>query len=68
MVRRSYSSLAQFFERTGTTQEEFAARLGISQPHLSKIVNGKQRVRLDLALRIAALADIPVSSLAEKAS
>ena len=63
MVRRSYSSLRAFLSKTGTTQEQFARRVGISQSQLSKILNGKQRPRLDLALKIAAAAEIPVSSL-----
>lgn len=63
MVRRSYSSLKAFLAQTGTTQEVFAARLGIRQSQLSKYVTGKQRPRLDIALRIAELANIPIESL-----
>lgn len=62
-MARRYSSLAEFLKRTDTRQVDFAKQLGISQPQLSKIVNGKQRVRLELALKIARLADIPVGSL-----
>jgi transcriptional regulator with XRE-family HTH domain len=63
MVRKSYPTLREFLKRTGTTQEVFAARVGITQSQLSKFMNGRQPIRLDLALKIAALADIPVSSL-----
>jgi transcriptional regulator with XRE-family HTH domain len=63
MVRRAYPSLKAFLEQTGTTQEAFAAQLGIRQSQLSKYVNGKQQPRKDLALRIAALASIPLESL-----
>lgn len=63
MVRRSYPNLRVFLRDTGTTQEAFAAQLGIRQSQLSKYVNGKAQPRKDLALRIAALASIPLESL-----
>ena len=65
---RKYSTLEQFLKRTGTTQEQFAKRIGISQPQLSRHIRGKQPWRLDLALKAAALADVPVSSLAVEKS
>ena len=59
----SYASLTEFLEQTNTKQSDFAARVGVSQPVISRIVNGHAVPRLALALRIAAEADIPVESL-----
>lgn len=63
MVRKRYPNLREFLKQTGRTQEEFASRLGISQPQLSKIVNGKQRPKLELALEIAGITGVPLESL-----
>ncbi len=42
-------------ERRGSrTQEEFAQDLGIPQPTLSRILNGRQRVGIEMARRIKA--------------
>lgn len=45
------------------TQEQFAERVGISQAHLSRIVNRQLTPSLDVALRIASAANVPVESL-----
>lgn len=63
MVKRRYPNLKAFLADTGRTQSEFADRLGITQHYLSKIVNGRQRPSLPLALKIAAAAQVPVASL-----
>jgi len=61
-MRTRYSSLSDFLKRTGTKQADFAARVGVTQPVISRIVNG-QTPRLALALRIAKAAQVPVASL-----
>lgn len=63
MKRRAYSNLSQYFEKTGETQQAFAERVGVAQPHISRIVNGASEPSLELALRIANEANIPVESL-----
>jgi len=60
---KRYASLAEFLKRTKTKQEDFAQKVGISQPHLSKIASGAVRPGFGLAMRIAKEARIPVESL-----
>ena len=48
----------------GITQRELAARIGTSEPAISKMVAGKQTMTADVALRIAdALAADPADVL-----
>lgn len=65
MLRRmmAHSKLRQYFEAGTETQKDFAARLGISQAHLSRIVSGAAAPSLAVAVRIADAAGIPVESL-----
>lgn len=58
-----YRNLSEFFEKTGTRQDEFAARIGVGAPYVSQLARGLRTPSLPLALRIAAAAHIPVESL-----
>jgi len=60
--------LAQYLEKSGESQTAFARRIGVSQSYISRIANGIQNPPLDLALRIADLANIPIESLVHNAS
>jgi transcriptional regulator with XRE-family HTH domain len=62
MRRKSYPNLKAFFRLTGTRQIDFARQLGVTQPTISRYVN-KGCADLNLSMRIAALANIPISSL-----
>lgn len=68
MKRRAYSNLASYFEASGDTQQAFADALGISQSHISRVSKGLVEPSLDLALRIARKANIPVESMVPDAS
>lgn len=61
--KRAYRNLIEFFEKTGTTQEELAAELGISSPYMSMIANGRRQPALDLALKIVERANVPLETL-----
>lgn len=63
MKRRVYPNLAQYLANTGQSQQALADQLGVTQSHISRIVNGSAEPSLELALRIADLANIPVESL-----
>jgi transcriptional regulator with XRE-family HTH domain len=63
MKRRTYPNLRAYLDDTGETQERLAKRLGISQPTMSKIINGKRVPRLELALRMSRAAGVPLESL-----
>jgi transcriptional regulator with XRE-family HTH domain len=60
---KKYKSLADFLDQTGATQAEFAARVGVQQSLISRIVNGERTPSLPLAVRIASEASIPLESL-----
>jgi transcriptional regulator with XRE-family HTH domain len=62
-VRRKPRTLREYLDATNTRQADFARRLGLTQAAISRIANGKTTPSLRLALRIAAEAGIPVSSL-----
>lgn len=58
-----HRNLREYFEQTGETQSAFAERLGLSQGYVSHLVAGGRLPSLEVALRVAAAADIPVESL-----
>jgi transcriptional regulator with XRE-family HTH domain len=62
-MAKQYTDLADFLEKTGERQEDFAARVGTTQAHISRIVNGESMPRPELAEAIAAKAHIPIESL-----
>src|SRR3954469_24337321 len=54
--------LARFTRRMGVTQVAAAKRLGLPQPTLSKIINGRVAdVSLELLIRAAARAGLPMT-------
>jgi transcriptional regulator with XRE-family HTH domain len=57
-----YPNLRAYMQMTGETQESIANALDISQAHISRILAGKVIPRAELAIRLAAYADIPVDS------
>lgn len=65
-MRRTYPNLRAFLDASGQSQAEFAAQIGLSQGYLSRLIRGLQQPPLDLALRIAQAARIPVESLVSK--
>jgi transcriptional regulator with XRE-family HTH domain len=50
--------LGRLMARDQLKQDDVAKRLGISQPHLSRILAGKQRPNLELGVRIKEEFDI----------
>lgn len=63
MTDRIYPDLETFFEKTRTKQEDFAEHIGISASYMSRIKNKLAQPPLDLALKIADEANIPLDSL-----
>ncbi len=55
-------SLRDYLESGAETQEELAARLGISQAHVSRIAAGAS-CSLDLAKAVARLTGVPLESI-----
>lgn len=63
---QTYRSLAQFFDRSGQTREDVAARLGVSVSYISLLVARKRQPSLPLALRIESLTGVPAASLVSR--
>lgn len=63
--KRVYPNLGTFLEdlkRNGSTQAEFAERLGMSNGYLSDLKNGKVRPSLALAKQLSDECGIPIES------
>lgn len=58
-----HRTLRHYFDVVDETQQAFAERVEITPAHLSRIVNGQGAPSLEVAVRIARAADIPVESL-----
>lgn len=58
-----FRTLAEYLDATGTTQADFAARVGVQQSLISRILNGSRTPSLPLAIRISEAAAVPVESL-----
>jgi transcriptional regulator with XRE-family HTH domain len=46
------SNLSSYLTESGVTQAEFAQRVGVGQPTISRLARGTQRPRVDVAVRI----------------
>lgn len=66
--RRTYPDLATYFDQSGETQAEFAARISKSQSYISRVRNGGIEPSLADALVIAREAGIPLESLIKRES
>lgn len=62
MARRSFATLAEYLDGTGTTQAELAARVGVSQAQMSHIVRRFVEPKLSVALRLHAETDVPLEA------
>lgn len=63
MKHRIYPNLEAFFRETGTTQAALAAKLGVTQSHISMIRARKRTPGPALLLKLAHTAHIPVEAL-----
>jgi transcriptional regulator with XRE-family HTH domain len=63
-----YADLADYLEKTGTTHERLAQRLGLSRSYVTLLANRNRQPGLGLAIRIAGLTGIPLASLVTRAA
>ena len=63
-TRRPYRDIPAWMDATGTSQQDLAKRLNISQSHLCNIIRGNRKPSMDLALQIAKLTNVPVETIA----
>lgn len=62
---RRYRNLADYFTRSGDTQAQLAARLGVSQAQISRITSGFRVPRAALAFRLATYCNVPIESFVQ---
>jgi len=65
-MKRRYSSLADYLDRSGETQEQLAARLKIAQPTISRAKSGKGSLKL--LSRISKETGVPLESFVGRAA
>lgn len=64
-MKRKPSTLREYLDANGITQAQFARRVGTTQAHVSRVLSGGRVPSLEMAIRIAREAGIPVESLIE---
>ncbi len=60
--KAKYPDLGAYFAQSGVTQVTVAARTGITQAQLSRIINGLTVPRPALAARLATYCSVPLGS------
>lgn len=58
-----FASLKDFFEQTQRNQADVAAEVGISESHMSNIVNGARKPSYDVAVRLAQVTNVPMDAV-----
>lgn len=66
-TKRAFPTVQAWMNATGTTQQELAKLLNMSQSHLCNILRGNRKCSLALALRIAHLTNVPIETIAQTA-
>ena len=61
-MRRKFRTLNEYLNKTGTTQEAFAARFGIDRSYVSLLASGDRFPGRKLAVRFEKELGVPVSS------
>lgn len=65
---RPYATLRAFFNGSGWTHAQLARQVACHPSEISRILNGRRRPSLKLAVRIAQATNVPVESIAADAS
>lgn len=61
--RRAFPNLQMFLDKSGTSQQTLAKRVGVNPSYISLILGGHRVPSLALAAKIAREANIPIESL-----
>ncbi len=61
--RRRYANLRAFFAKSGISQAELSAWVGVSPSYMSLIVSGSRVPSLRIAAKIADKANVPIESI-----
>lgn len=63
--QRTFASLQDWLERTGTPIQNLAKMAGLDRTHLSRVLSHSRRCSLDAALRLHWVTGVPVEKLVE---
>jgi HTH-type transcriptional regulator/antitoxin HigA len=55
------ATIREQLENRGMSQREFAQRMGLSEKHISRLINGKVELTPDVALRLESVLGVPAS-------
>ncbi|MGB4263213.1 MAG: HigA family addiction module antitoxin [Fervidobacterium sp.] len=55
------ATILEQLETRGMTQKEFAKRMGMSEKHISRLINGHVELTQDMALRLESVLGVPAS-------
>jgi len=55
------ATIREQLENRGMSQKEFALRMGMSEKHISRLINGKVELTPDVALRLESVLGLPAS-------
>jgi transcriptional regulator with XRE-family HTH domain len=58
-----YGSIREYLKKTGTTEKEFAEKIGVSQPFVNLIKRGERRPTPEIAQKIEEITGIPFKKL-----
>jgi len=64
-AKRTYASLADWLDRTGTQQQTLARKVGVKDSVISQLLRGSRRCSLVTALKLEAVTGVPVEKLVE---
>ena len=62
-MNHKFKTIRDYLKRSGKTEKQLARLLGVSQPYVNMLKNGRRRPGPDLAERIEAVTGIPFRSL-----
>jgi len=55
------ATIREQLENRGMKQKEFALRMGLSEKHISRLINGQVELTQDVALRLESVLGVPAS-------
>jgi HTH-type transcriptional regulator/antitoxin HigA len=55
------ATIREQLENRGMKQKEFALRMGLSEKHISRLINGQAELTEDVALRLESVLGLPAS-------
>lgn len=63
--KRTYDTIQDWMEATGTNTTELARLIGCKKSHMSLVLRKSRRCSLDLALRLSKVTGVSIETIAE---